>query len=51
MEVPGVAATSFEPAGEAVGTAVVVPGRAYPPAAPLLFFAGFALLQLSLIHI
>jgi len=45
MEVPGVAATSFEPAGEAVGTAVVVPGRAYPPAAPLLFFAGFAFLQ------
>jgi hypothetical protein len=45
MEIPGVIATSFEPAGEPVGTAVVVPGRGYPPAAPLTFFAGFALLQ------
>jgi predicted alpha/beta-hydrolase family hydrolase len=45
VEVPGVVATSFEPEGDPVGTAVVIPGRAYPPAAPLLFFAGFALLQ------
>lgn len=43
--VPGVVATSFEPEGTPVGTAVVVPGRGYPPAAPLTFFAGFALLQ------
>ena len=35
----------FEPQGEPVGTAVLVPGRGYPPTAPLLFFAGFALLQ------
>jgi hypothetical protein len=45
VEIPGVIATSFEAAGEPVGTAVVVPGRGYPPAAPLTFFAGFALLQ------
>jgi len=38
-------ATEFEPEGEAVGTAVLVPGRGYPPMAPLLFFAGLALLQ------
>ncbi len=44
-DVPGVIATRFEPHGEPVGTAVVVPGRGYPPAAPLTFFAGFALLQ------
>jgi hypothetical protein len=44
-DVPGVIATSFDPAGEPVGTAIVVPGRGYPPAAPLTFFAGFALLQ------
>jgi hypothetical protein len=44
-QVPGVIATTFEPAGTPVGTAVVVPGRGYPPAAPLTFFAGFALLQ------
>ncbi len=44
-DVPGVIATSFEPEGDPVGTAVVVPGRGYPPAAPLTFFAGFALLQ------
>jgi hypothetical protein len=43
-EVPGVGATTFEPEGPPIGTAVVVPGRGYPPAAPLLFFAGFALL-------
>jgi predicted alpha/beta-hydrolase family hydrolase len=43
--VPGVFATSFEPVGEPVGTAVLVPGRGYPAVAPLLFFAGFALLQ------
>ena len=44
-DVPGVIATRFEPPGEPVGTAIVVPGRGYPPAAPLTFFAGFALLQ------
>ncbi len=44
-DIPGVIATRFEPPGDAVGTAVVVPGRGYPPAAPLTFFAGFALLQ------
>ena len=43
--VPGVVATRFEPEGDPVGTAVVVPGRGYPPQAPLLFFAGFTLLQ------
>jgi predicted alpha/beta-hydrolase family hydrolase len=45
MRVPGVFATAFEPDGEPVGTAVLVPGRGYPPMAPLLFFAGFALVQ------
>jgi predicted alpha/beta-hydrolase family hydrolase len=45
MKVPGVFSTSFEPAGDAVGTAVLVPGRGYPPMAPLLFFTGLALLQ------
>ncbi len=45
MKVPGVFSTSFEPAGEQVGTAVLVPGRGYPPMAPLLFFTGLALLQ------
>ena len=44
-EIPGVVATTFEPQGEPVGTAVVVPGRGYPPTAPLTFFAGFALLE------
>jgi predicted alpha/beta-hydrolase family hydrolase len=44
VKVPGVAATSFEPAGEPVGTAVLFPGTGYPPQAPLLFFAGQALL-------
>jgi hypothetical protein len=28
-----------------VGTAVLVPGRGYPPQAPLLFFTGIALVQ------
>lgn len=45
MKVPGVFTTSFQPAGVPVGTAVLVPGRGYPPQAPLLFFAGFVLLQ------
>jgi hypothetical protein len=45
VRVPGVFATSFEPEGEPVGTAHLVPGRGYPAVAPLLFFAGFALLQ------
>jgi hypothetical protein len=38
-------ATELDPEGKPVGTAVVVPGRGYPPAAPLTFFAGFVLLQ------
>jgi hypothetical protein len=45
MTVPGVFATSFEPEGEPVGTAVIVPGRGYPAVAPLLFFAGVALVE------
>jgi predicted alpha/beta-hydrolase family hydrolase len=45
VRVPGVFATSFEPEGTPVGTALLVPGRGYPAAAPLLFFAGVALLQ------
>ena len=45
MRVPGVAATTFEPEGTPVGTAVLVPGRGYPPQAPLLIFAGLTLLQ------
>jgi hypothetical protein len=49
MRVPGVGVTSFEPEctpGSArVGTAIVLPGRAYPPAAPLLWFATAALRQ------
>lgn len=49
MRIPGVFATELEPDAreyaEPVGTAVLVPGRGYPPQAPLLFFAGFALLQ------
>jgi predicted alpha/beta-hydrolase family hydrolase len=40
----GVATDRWDPPGEPVGTAVVLPGRAYPPAAPLLAFAGYALL-------
>jgi predicted alpha/beta-hydrolase family hydrolase len=45
VEVPGVNPTSFDPEGDAVGTAVLVPGRGYSPQAPLLFFTGLALLQ------
>jgi predicted alpha/beta-hydrolase family hydrolase len=45
MKIPGVFGTSFEPQGEPVGTAVLVPGSGYPPQAPLLFFAGMALLE------
>lgn len=45
MRIPGVHATSYEPAGTPVGTAVLVPGAGYPPQAPLLFFTGFLLLQ------
>jgi hypothetical protein len=45
MRIPGVDATSFAPRGEPVGTAVVLPGRAYPPAAPLLWFATQTLLH------
>lgn len=45
MRIPGVEVTSFRPDGDSVGTAVVLPGRAYPPIAPLLWFATQALLQ------
>ena len=45
MRVPGVFGTSFEPDVDPVGTALLVPGRGYPPVAPLLFFAGLAALQ------
>lgn len=45
MKIPGVFGTSFEPDVDPVGTAVLVPGTGYPPMAPLLFFAGQALLQ------
>jgi predicted alpha/beta-hydrolase family hydrolase len=45
MRIPGVRATSYDPPGEAVGTALLVPGSGYPPQAPLLFFTGFVLLQ------
>lgn len=45
MRIPGVELTSFEPAGEPVGTAVLLPGRAYPPVAPLLWFATQTLLH------
>ena len=45
MTVPGAGPTVLEPTGDAIGTAVVVPGRAYPPAAPLLFFATQSLLH------
>ncbi|MBC2932588.1 alpha/beta hydrolase [Nocardioides sp. zg-1228] len=37
--------TRFEPAGASRGLAVVAPGRAYPPSAPLLAFTTRALLQ------
>jgi hypothetical protein len=37
--------TRWEPAGASRGVALVAPGRAYPPSAPLLEFARRALLQ------
>jgi hypothetical protein len=37
--------TRWEPAGASRGLAIVAPGRAYPPTAPLLEFARQALLQ------
>ena len=37
--------TRWEPSGASRGVALVVPGRAYPPSAPLLEFARRALLQ------
>lgn len=37
--------TRWEPAGESRGVALVLPGRAYSPSAPLLEFARRALLQ------
>ena len=45
MKVPGVFATEWEPDGEPVGTAYLVPGRGYPAVAPLFFFTQCALLQ------
>ena len=41
---PGVFTDRWQPVGESVGTAVVLPGTGYPPAAPLLAYAGYALL-------
>jgi predicted alpha/beta-hydrolase family hydrolase len=43
--VPGVPATRFEPAGDPIGTALLVPGRGYPAVAPLLWFAQQTLLE------
>ena len=40
VKVPGVFTTEFEPEGDPIGTAVLVPGRGYPPMSPLLFFTG-----------
>ena len=40
---PGVPTDVWEPAGEPVGTGVVLPGRGYPPAAPGLAYAGYVL--------
>ena len=37
--------TRFEPEGASRGVALIAPGRAYPPSAPLLEFARRALLQ------
>jgi pimeloyl-ACP methyl ester carboxylesterase len=37
--------TRWEPKGESRGVAIVAPGRAYPPSAPLLEFGRRALLQ------
>jgi len=44
MKIPGVLATEWEPDGEPVGTAYLVPGRGYPAVAPLFFFAQSILL-------
>ena len=41
----GGAPTRWEPDGESRGVALVAPGRAYPPSAPLLDFARIALQQ------
>lgn len=41
----GGAPTRWEPSGTSRGVAIVAPGRAYPPSAPLLEFARRALLQ------
>ncbi len=40
---PGVPTDVWEPAGEPVGTGVVIPGRGYPPAAPGCAYAGYVL--------
>ena len=40
---PGVPTDVWEPGGEPVGLAVVLPGRGYPPAAPGLAYAGYVL--------
>ncbi len=41
----GGAPTRWEPSGAGRGLALVLPGRAYPPSAPLLDFARIALVQ------
>jgi hypothetical protein len=40
---PGVPTDLWEPDGEPIGTAVVLPGRGYPPAAPGCAYAGYVL--------
>jgi hypothetical protein len=40
---PGVPTDLWEPVGELVGTAIVLPGRGYPPAAPGCAYAGYVL--------
>ncbi len=40
---PGVPTDVWEPAGDPVGLAVVLPGRGYPPAAPGCAYAGYVL--------
>lgn len=42
---PGVFTDRWQPVGTPVGTAIVLPGSGYPPAAPVLAYAGYALLD------
>jgi len=39
--VPGVFTDRWEPDGDPVGTAIVLPGKGYPPAGPVLAYAGY----------